>query len=362
MLDIDDLSPRAYEELQQALLPGEEVRFITRPRVGLFSVQNRFLILGMGFSLLWWIGFAVLLGVYLSDWFDGKLSALSLCAAYGVLVLCYFIGRMVSSVTLEEYQSLRRSLYLLTTHRAMVLTPGVILRSYPLRPGMIQGVKQWPDGTGHIYLQPKRDANLTQLESAHFLCVPEPFRVTALIRELADLVPELPAAAPSRSIPVKLDSVLYRKLSQRLEAGERVLWAGNPVARQSIIGKQERCKGHWDLAIAATACVCCGVSVFMGCGSTIGMAILALVHLLVLFKLIFTQYVNYKEVYAITDRRVFNLSPDVDYDYERRIQGVWHYPCGAVMVIIDFSTRPPQCIGPVSGIMPVLLLWPERVK
>ena len=354
---LDNLPPNAQKQVQQALLPGEEVRFVTRPRIELFSVQNLALTLGTGFAIVWWIGFAVMLGIYLSDWLEGKLSSASFFVIYGVLMLCYFIGRMISAVTLEEYQSLRRRFYLLTTYRAMILTPGDLLRSYPLRPGMIQRLKQWTDGTGHIYLQPEVKDKSPLSEHGCFACVPEPYRVAEFIRELADHVPSLSVEPAMYSKRVRLDSLLYQKLANRLEPDECVLWVGKPVSRMSILSKQERCKAYWDLAIAASACACCWASVFIGEGSAVGMTILALLHLLICLMLIFTQHVTCKEAYVITDRRVCCLNGYEEYDYERRVEGIWHYPCGAVMIIINFSTRPLQCIGPAKGINPVMLLW-----
>lgn len=362
MLELDDLSTLAFEELQQALLPGEEVRFITRPRIRLFSEQNLIMTLGVGFSLIWWIVFAVMLGVYLSEWLEEERSAASFCVVYGVLMLCYYIGRIVSIGTLEEYQARRRSIYLLTTHRAMILVPGAMVKSFPLRSCMIQRSKQWPDGTGHIYLQPQGEEEPSPLTSACFACVPEPYRVVNLIRELAAHVPALsgaPVMQSKRSKRLNLDPVLYRKLASRLEVGEHILWIGKSMAKLLTFNRQERCKGLCELLIAATACGCSWAALFMGEGNALGMVILSLVHLLVFFLMIFTQYVPYKEVYAITDRRVCCLTHNEASDFERRIEGIWHYPCGAVMIIIKFSSRPPQVIGPTSGIKPVLLLWSE---
>ena len=192
---VDDLKPVDQEMLSRTLLPGEECRYMERASVcrwGWITCLEK--LLEQGFVLTLFFFITAFSALVLLGWLRGSTSTVSLLVAYIFLLLFYLLGWMMSPSGARR--RLRKQVYLLTTHRAMILQPGECIRAYPLLPGMVRHLEQRPDGTGHLFFQlPEKEGGF---EEACFAFVPEPRRVETLLNELAAQVPPLPdsPAAP----------------------------------------------------------------------------------------------------------------------------------------------------------------------
>ena len=117
---VDDLKPVDQEMLSRTLLPGEECRYMERASVcrwGWITCLEKLLEQGFVLTCFFFItAFSVLV---LLGWLRGSISTASLLVAYIVLLLFYLLGWMMSTSCARR--RLRKQVYLLTTHRAMIL-------------------------------------------------------------------------------------------------------------------------------------------------------------------------------------------------------------------------------------------------
>ena len=364
MMTLDNLPAHAREQVQQALLPGEEVRYVSKPRVGRFAALSAGQILAVCLAILWW---CFLLGttlVFFYACFRDGVDTLGLVSLYGRSVLFILVGRLLNSLAFGVRKRVLQSVYLLTTHRAMILRPGEVLMTYPLHREMLSRVVLRNDGTGHLYIRRTvRDGDEEREPSQDTDClafVPEPQRVESLLNELAEQVPPLPGLPDCRAALDAMPPAARDTLQENLEPGEQMLWAGCPIPMIEMHTPRERFDCILILFLTLSATVCCCISALVGEGSGMGWCIVAGTYILITLLVFPVFFVSDKSVYVITDRRVCYVNSGGVHTFERGLESIDHYPCGAASLTMNSASRPAQHIHGFRGFLPIRLLWPDR--
>lgn len=135
---VDDLDLADQDMLHQALLPGEECRYMERARVRRWSwISCLEELVEQGCVLTLFFFISAFSALVLWGWLRGSTSTASLLVAYTFLLLFYLLGWMMISPSGARRRQ-RKQVYLLTTRRAMILQPGECITAYPLLPGMVR--------------------------------------------------------------------------------------------------------------------------------------------------------------------------------------------------------------------------------
>ncbi len=147
---VGDFMPRERELLDSNLRPGEHVRWATRPlcRAGAKELAT--------FAFVELISAAFLVFpcilCYILLVHPPTSSPVLQVLAFAFFALFFLLGLWFATLPLREYRRRRRTLYLLTNHRALVLTPGEIL-AYPLNEHMLHSRICRPGGSGDLIFE-----------------------------------------------------------------------------------------------------------------------------------------------------------------------------------------------------------------
>ena len=193
------------EWVERVLQPGEEVLMVCKPQARLWRSEYSD---GALFAIVWIAavcGFSIVLVPHvLAEAFEKPA---------GLLVLLFMLPFWLVSAVFISLPWLnravaRRTIYLLTNRRAVVLAPNYLMRptqtDYPLVPDMIQDVRVRPDGSGDVVLgyEECNTRHGTHLEPKGFMRVPQVQQVSAIVREYMPEPPPMPPpAAPEMWVP-----------------------------------------------------------------------------------------------------------------------------------------------------------------
>lgn len=183
-----DLDVRDREWIERVVQADEELLLVCKPQVRLW--RREYLPVTI-FSVLWVAGIGCISGVAVPQ----ILEQVSERPA-GLVVLLFFIpfwviglGLLSSPWRLRAVD--RRTVYLLTSKRAVVLRPSEFRfrptqKEYPLRQGMVKEVKEKRDDSGNLILDydVRHTKNGLHYVPKGFLYVPQVLRVEAALREL----------------------------------------------------------------------------------------------------------------------------------------------------------------------------------
>lgn len=351
-MEFDNLPRQARREVQQALLPGEEVRYVTRPKAGLAVVLRRGGWAPFAFGMC---GNAVVLavsGFFTWSILTGRGSG-SLLMLYAVMLLFFLCARLVWGSPMRVAGHLKRSLYLVTTRRVMILRPGDTLLTWPLHAEMIRQVEVQADGSGFLFFcTGEKEEDDETLDTGCFAFVPEVRRVESLINELAvqlHPLPEIELPAPD----MEMLEPLYRgRLQEGLEPGEQVLWVGRSLPMPQVVPLRERL-GLWFWGMVhLSGCICACVA---GCENW-PMWILAALYLVCFGVVLLMLFGRDQSAYAITNRRVCYVRPGELLTFSHELTSIEHRPCGAVSISLKSTGSFQEHIHAVPGLVPAILL------
>ena len=260
---------------------------------------------------------------------------------------------------MREAGHLKRSLYLVTTRRVMILRPGDTLLSWPLQPELIQKVEVQQDGSGFLFFSTgEKDDEEESLDTGCFAFVAEVRRVESLINELASQLRPLPDTEFPAPDMEMLEPLYRSRLQEGLEPGERVLWVGRSLPLRQVMPWKERL-GLWCWGLVhLSGCVCAGAS---GLESWFGW-ILAALYLVFFGVILLMLFGRDSSVYAITNRRVCYVRRGEMLTFSREFTSMEHRPCGAVSISLKSSGSFEERINAVSGIVPVRVLLQHRFE
>lgn len=354
----ENLPTPTRQEVQQALLPGEEVRYITRPKAGLAAVLRRG---GWALFAFGMCGNAVVLAVFgFFTWaiLTGRGSG-SLLMLYAVMLLFFLCARLVWGSAVRESGHLKRSLYLVTTRRVMILRLGDTLLAWPLHAGIIRQVEVQADGSGFLFFRTdEKEEDDETLDTGCFAFVPEVRRVESLINELvAQLrpLPEMELPAPDMEV---LEPLYRSRLQKALEPGEQVLWVGRSLPLRQVMPQKERL-GLWFWGLVhLSGCICACVA---GCENW-PMWILAALYLVCSGVILLMLFGHDQSAYAITNRRVCYVRPGEVLTFSHQPTAMEHRPCGAVSISLKSSGSFAERINAVSGLLPLIALLSNQTQ
>ena len=328
---VDDLKPVDQEMLSRTLLPGEECRYMERASVcrwGWITCLEK--LLEQGFVLTLFFFITAFSALVLLGWLRGSTSTASLLVAYIVLLLFYLLGWMMS--TSGARRRLRKQVYLLTTHRAMILQPGECIRAYPLLPGMVRHLEQRPDGTGHLFFQlPEKEGGF---EEACFAFVPEPRRVETLLNELAAQVPPLPDSPAAPVDWEMLPPQLRERMQQELRADEQVQWLGKTAAARQLQSPRQRRETLLVLLLALSALGAGGAACWLDAGTLPAACLLGVIYLVIAAFCVLILVPTEKDACVITQHRVCHVTSRKVFSYGGRLRHSVHYPGGAASLYL----------------------------
>ena len=183
-----DLDVRDREWVERVVRADEDLLLVCKPQARLWRAEYVPLVI---FSVLWLGVLSGITGVAVPQVIEqvaerpaGLIVILFLLLFWGI-----GLGLLSSPWRLREVE--RRSVYLLTSKRAVVLCPTVFRfrpteQEYPLQPGMLKEVKEERDGSGNLVFDyaVRHTKNGVHYEPKGFLHVPQVRRVEAALREL----------------------------------------------------------------------------------------------------------------------------------------------------------------------------------
>lgn len=348
---VDDLDLADQDMLRQALLPGEECRYMERAHVRRwFWISCLEELVEQGFVLTLFFFISAFSALVLWGWLRGSTSTASLLVAYTFLLLFYLLGWMMISPSGARRRQ-RKQVYLLTTHRAMILQPGECITAYPLLPGMVQHLEQRPDGTGHLFFQlpEKEDA----FEEACFAFVPEPRRVEALLNELAVQVPPLPDA-PSTPVDWEMLPPRLRELMQQeLRAGELVQWLEKTATARQLQSPRQRRKTLLILLLALSGLGTGGAACWLDAETLPAACFLGVIYLVIASLCVLILVATEKDACVITQHRVCHVTSRKVFSYGGRLRRSVHHPGGAASLYL--SVHDTDSVS-VTSSLPLLIL------
>ncbi len=163
---VKDFTPREREALDAALREGERVRWAVRPLCR-FEVGE---LAAFAFLELICAAFLFVPGLlgYLLYTHAPSESAVKLLLLAGFFSVFVVVGLCLSTLPLREYRRRRWTLYLLTNHRALVLSPGET-HAFPLREDMLRARVFRPHGSGDLLFEGESGfTRLPDLARAHY--------------------------------------------------------------------------------------------------------------------------------------------------------------------------------------------------
>lgn len=207
-----DLNKRDREWVERVLQPGEELLVVCKPQARLWRSEYTS---GAPFAVVW-IG-----GVALFTWGMGRHVLEEVAENPKILLLVLFMlpfWLMSLCFMMAPWRNrtvARRTLYLLTNRRAVVLKPTFLLMpnqvDYPMGPDMIRDIVVRADGSGDVVLGYETHCTRhgTHYEPMGFMRVPHVEQVAALLRKHMPAAPPLPepgvAGAGSRPFELSGD-------------------------------------------------------------------------------------------------------------------------------------------------------------
>lgn len=206
-----DLNKRDREWVERVLQPGEELLVVCKPQARLWRSEYTS---GAPFAVVW-IGM-----VALFTWGMGRHVLEEVSENPKVLLLVLFmlpfwlVSLCFMMAPWRNRTVARRTLYLLTNRRAVVLKPTFLLTpnqvDYPMGPDMIRDIVVRADGSGDVVLGYETHCTKhgTHYEPMGFMRVPYVEQVAALLRKHMPAAPPLPepGAAGGASRPFELSS------------------------------------------------------------------------------------------------------------------------------------------------------------
>ncbi|MBR5879933.1 MAG: hypothetical protein IKY91_10275 [Akkermansia sp.] len=151
------LSPKLCAKVQNALQPGELVRWVGQPVVRHFEPDKVNRVVGVLFFLPFGlIGAALMYFLLAGRMHTDSLTSLVLC---WLMAIVFFMVPIVACIIVPQVHAagLRNTAYVITNRRAVVCGQGT--KSWPLAPGMVISNQQAKDGCGNLVfsLRPNED-------------------------------------------------------------------------------------------------------------------------------------------------------------------------------------------------------------
>ena len=351
MMKFDDLPVHVRQEVENALLPGEDVRYVSRPKTCFAEVLLRGEWALFAFSLFWNLFVLIFVAFVVWQVLEGTKPLIFLISVYAGLLIFALAGWLLVRLSTSDVRYLRAAWYLVTTRRVMILRPGNMLISRPLSAELISHVEVRPDGSGFLYFgSGKKKDELLVDES--FAFIPEVRRVEALINELAAQVPPMPEEkwpAPDWGI---LEPACLSRLQEELEPGEQVQWIGCSMPVRQTLSPLTRCRyGAWTL-VNLLGVVCAVHSA----AEKLGILVLGALYLVIAACFLLLLFASERSVYAITNKRVCDISPKKVRSFLRRVTAIEHHPCGAVSISLKTRGEMPEDMELLSSTLPAVIL------
>ncbi len=355
-MNSDILSPQAQREVQQALLHGEEVRYVTCPGISFSSV----LLNHCRKSLIFCVGLHAIILAYaalaIRDVWTGAQPAAYLVLMYAVLLIFVLVGRASFEVSFGVALDVVRSVYLVTTHRVMILRPGNMILSRPLEEDLIDHIEYRADGWGYIYFKPVGKFE-NSLQSSCFACIPEVHQVEALINELTGSMPPLPDCEAPEFDANTLTSDNCKSLAKSLNPGERVLWMGRSLPLSRTQQHRERREFRLWTCVVLSGCAC---SCFSAADNA-GMWVLAILYLAVAAFFLLMLLGHDDSLYAITNKRVCCIMQTEITSFPRDVTSITHFSNGVINVGLKSDGNKQPGIQGISGLLPVHILLRQQL-
>lgn len=151
------LSPKLCAKVQNALQPGELVRWVGQPVARHFEPDKVNRVVGVLFFLPFGlIGAALMYFLLAGRMHTDSLNSLVLC---WLMAIIFFMVPIIACIIAPRVHAagLRRTVYVITNRRAVVCGQGT--ESWPLAPGMVISNQQAKDGCGNLVfsLRPNED-------------------------------------------------------------------------------------------------------------------------------------------------------------------------------------------------------------
>ena len=351
MMKFDDLPVHVRQEVENALLPGEEVRYVSRPKTCFVEVMLRGDWALFAFSMFWNLFILLCLSVFAWQVLVGTKPLIFLISVYAILLLFVLAGWLIANLSTSDVRYLKSAWYLVTTRRVMILRPGNMLISRPLSAELISHVEVRPDGSGFLYFcSGKKKDELLVDES--FAFIPEVCRVESLINELAGQLQPLP---PVECPPVDweiLEPACRKRLQENLEPDEQVLWVGRSLPARQAVPPRDRRLFCYRALVVFSGCICAGVCAVQ----QPLLLILVAIYLGIAVLLLWCAFGSGKSNYAITSRRVCSITPKEVLTFSRELTSIEQCSTGAVTINLKSDEENPQDIQYVADILPVLML------
>ncbi len=355
-MNSDILSPQAQREVQQALLHGEEVRYVTCPGISFSSV----LLHHCRKSLIFCVGLHAIILAYaapaIRDVWMGTQPVSYLVLMYAVLLIFVLVGRASYEVSFGVARDVVRSVYLVTTHRVMILRPGNMILSRPLEAELIDHIEYLSDGWGYMYFKPVGKFE-NPLQSGCFACIPEVHQVETLIDELTASVLPLPDCEAPEFDANTLKSDNCKRLVKGLNPGERVLWMGRSLPLSRAQQHRERREFWLWTCVALSGCACSCISA----ADNAGMWLLAVLYLAVAVFFLLMLLGHDDSLYAITNMRVCCIMQTEIMSFPRDVAFITQFSNGVINVGLKSDGNKQPGIQGISSLLPVHILLRQQL-
>lgn len=351
MMKFADLPVHVRQEVENALLPGEEVRYVSRPKTCFAAVLLRGEWALFAFSLFWNLFILLCLAVFAWQVLEGTKPLIFLVSVYAILLLFVLAGWLIVSSSTSDAWYLRSAWYLVTTQRVMILRPGNMVISRPLSAELISHVEVRPDGSGFLYFstgEKKDELNVNE----SFAFIPEVRRVESLIVELIGQLQPLPLVECPPVDWATLAPACRKRLQKNLEPDEQVLWVGRSLPARQAVPPRDRRLFCYRALVAFSGCICAGVCAVQ----QPLLLILVAIYLGIAVLLLWCAFGSGKSNYAITSRRVCSITPKEVLTFSRELTSIEQCSTGAVTINLKSDEENPQAIQYVADILPALIL------
>jgi len=200
-LTYTELDVRDREWVERVLPPDDELLLVCKPRPSLWRKEY----IPTAFVTVLWLGMVATISfLVVREIFIEGMAHPGLLLFLLFLVPFWVVGYGLVSSPWRERERDRRTIYLLTNRRVLLLRPSdfrllPVEFEYVLKPGMILDVTEKRDGSGSIVLEyvERSTRNGVHLIPRGFLHVPQVRRVEEILRQqIAAEYPELPAEDP----------------------------------------------------------------------------------------------------------------------------------------------------------------------
>lgn len=200
-LTYTELDVRDREWVERVLPPDDELLLVCKPRPSLWRKEY----IPTAFVTVLWLGLVATISfLVVREIFIEGMAHPALLLFLLFLVPFWVVGYGLASSPWRERERDRRTIYLLTNRRVLLLRPSdfrllPVEFEYVLKPGMILDVTEKRDGSGSIVLEyvERSTRNGVHLIPRGFLHVPQVRRVEEILRQqIAAEYQELPAEDP----------------------------------------------------------------------------------------------------------------------------------------------------------------------